>query len=193
MVTVEKNKVNVADVIPPPPPGRGAELSSPGPGPRAAAGPGLRYDLIELFFFAYRDFVARPDEVLQAIGFGRAHHRVLYFVNRTPGLTVAELLGILRITKQSLGRVLKELIDAGYVEQKEGRRDRRQRHLCPTAAGRALAERLSRLQSEQIVAALGQAGEGGDEAVKRFLLAMISAQDRADVARRIGGDPPEGT
>src|ERR1700756_2173107 len=96
------------------------------------------WDLIELLFFAYRDFVGDADEVLAKFGFGRAHHRVLHFVNRNPGMKVAELLGILRITKQSLGRVLKQLIDEGYVVQKEGA-DRRQRLLYVSPAGEALA------------------------------------------------------
>src|SRR5690242_19377251 len=87
------------------------------------------WHIIDLHFFAYRDFVGDPDEVLSKFGFGRAHHRVLHFVNRNPGMKVAELLDILRITKQSLGRVLKQLIDQGYVVQKEGANDRRQRLL----------------------------------------------------------------
>src|SRR5262245_46174646 len=85
------------------------------------------WDIIELLFFAYRDFTGDPDEVLAKLGFGRAHHRVLHFVNRNPGMKVADLLDILKITKQSLGRVLKQLIDQGYVVQKEGANDRRQR------------------------------------------------------------------
>src|SRR3954454_20731500 len=87
------------------------------------------YDLIELLFFAYRDFVGDPDRILAQYGFGRAHHRVLHFVVRYPGLTIAELLDILRITKQSLNRVLKDLIEQGYIEQKTGTSDRRQRLL----------------------------------------------------------------
>src|SRR5580698_3338516 len=78
------------------------------------------WDIIELLFFAYRDFVGDPDEVLSKLAFGRAHHRVLHFVNRNPGMKVADLLEILNITKQSLGRVLKQLIDQGYVVQREG-------------------------------------------------------------------------
>ena len=93
------------------------------------------WDIIELLFFAYRDFVGDPDEVLLKLGFGRAHHRVLHFVNRNPGIKVADLLEILNITKQSLGRVLKQLIDQGYVSQKEGAEDRRQRLLYATAKG----------------------------------------------------------
>src|SRR3712207_238624 len=76
------------------------------------------YDLIELFFFAYRDFVSDPDRILDEYGFGRAHHRVLHFVDRNPGLTIAELLDILRITKQSLNRVLKELLEKDFIESR---------------------------------------------------------------------------
>ena len=95
----------------------------------AAAAAEPVWDIIELLFFAYRDFVGDPDEVLAKLGFGRAHHRVLHFVNRNPGMKVADLLEILKITKQSLGRVLKQLVDQGYVVQKEGAQDRRQRLL----------------------------------------------------------------
>ena len=82
-------------------------------------------EVIEQLFFAYRDFVGEPDAILADLGFGRAHHRVLHFVYRSPGMTVAVLLDILQITKQSLSRVLKTLIETGYIEQKEGDRDRR--------------------------------------------------------------------
>src|SRR6201996_1216901 len=116
------------------------------------------FDLIELLFFAYRDFVGDPDEVLAKLGFGRAHHRVLHFVNRNPGMTVAALLGILKITKQSLGRVLKQLVDQGYVEQKEGERDRRERLLYATPKGAELALRLARLQTDRIAQALAELG-----------------------------------
>src|SRR6195952_4048136 len=80
----------------------------------------LRWDIIELLFFAYRDFVGDADHVLEEFGFGRAHHRVIHFVHRYPGLKVADLLDVLRITKQSLGRVLKQLLDEGYIVQKAG-------------------------------------------------------------------------
>src|SRR4051794_41627795 len=108
------------------------------------------WDLIELLFFAYRDFVSDPDHVLAGLQFGRAHHRVLHFVNRNPGMKVAELLDILRITKQSLGRVLKQLVDQGYVLQREGAQDRRQRLLFVTPKGEALALKLAMLQTERI-------------------------------------------
>src|SRR5437762_2109221 len=112
------------------------------------------WDIIELLFFAYRDFVGDPDHVLEKFAFGRAHHRVLHFVNRNPGMKVADLLDILRITKQSLGRVLKQLVDEGYVVQKEGERDRRQRLLFVTDKGEALAMKLARLQTARITRAL---------------------------------------
>ncbi len=95
------------------------------------------YDLIELMFFAYRDFVGDADHLLATLGFGRAHHRVLHFVSRRPGLTIAELLDILKITKQSLNRVLKELLDQDYVEARRGMKDRRQRQLFPTPRGKS--------------------------------------------------------
>src|SRR6185369_4861840 len=103
--------------------------------PGDAPGVEPMWDLIELLFFAYRDFVGDPDDVLAKLGFGRAHHRVLHFVNRNPGMKVADLLDILRITKQSLGRVLKQLVDEGYVVQKMGANDRRQRLLSVTPKG----------------------------------------------------------
>src|SRR5271154_5531553 len=120
------------------------------------------FDLIELLFFAYRDFVGDADEVLAKLGFGRAHHRVLHFVNRNPGMKVAELLDILRITKQSLGRVLKQLVDEGYVVQKEGA-DRRQRLLYASPAGEALAMKLAGLQTERIGRVLDELGPTAGE------------------------------
>ncbi len=114
--------------------------------------------LVELLFFAYRDFVADPDHMLEEFGFGRAHHRVLHFVGRDPGLTVAALLDILKITKQSLARVLKELIDKGYVFQKEGASDRRQRLLYLTADGEKLRGRLMRPQIARFERAFQETG-----------------------------------
>src|SRR5271155_6186498 len=114
------------------------------------------FDLIELLFFAYRDFVGDPDEVLARLGFGRAHHRVLHFVNRNPGIKVADLLDILKITKQSLGRVLKQLVDQGYVVQREGANDRRQRLHYVSAAGETLALKLAGLQTARISRVLAE-------------------------------------
>ena len=113
-------------------------------GDRAARGNEPIWDVIELLFFAYRDFIGDPDDVLAKFGFGRAHHRVLHFVNRNPGMKVAELLDILKITKQSLGRVLKQLIDQGYVVQKEGANDRRQRLLYVTRQRRDVGDEARR-------------------------------------------------
>ena len=143
------------------------------------------WDIIELLFFAYRDFVGDPDEVLLKLSFGRAHHRVLHFVNRNPGMKVADLLDILNITKQSLGRVLKQLVDQGYVVQKEGAQDRRQRLLYVTAKGEALALKLVGLQSERINRAFGELGPNAHEAARRFLTAMIDLDNREGVLRLI--------
>jgi DNA-binding MarR family transcriptional regulator len=148
------------------------------------------WDLIELLFFAYRDFVGDADEVLARLGFGRAHHRVLHFVNRNPGMKVAELLDILRITKQSLGRVLKQLIDEGYVEQKEGATDRRQRLLFVTAKGEALALKLAGLQSARIDRALAGPGYNDHDMARRFLIAMLDPGQRDSVLRLIDGADP---
>jgi len=143
------------------------------------------WDIIELLFFAYRDFVADADAVLAGYGFGRAHHRVLHFVYRHPGMKVADLLDILKITKQSLGRVLKQLIDQEFVEQKEGANDRRQRLLFVTAKGETLALKLAGLQTTRITRALGELGTGSHETARRFLLAMINPESRDGVLRLI--------
>jgi DNA-binding MarR family transcriptional regulator len=145
----------------------------------------LIWDLIELLFFAYRDFVGDPDEALAKLGFGRAHHRVLHFVNRNPGMKVAELLDILKITKQSLGRVLKQLVDKGYVIQKEGATDRRQRLLYATPKGEGLAMKLAGMQTRRFARALAELGPSADEAARRFLIAMINAEGRERVLRFI--------
>ncbi|MBB6308218.1 MarR family winged helix-turn-helix transcriptional regulator [Xanthobacter tagetidis] len=142
-------------------------------------------DLIELFFFAYRDFVGDPDEILAPIGFGRAHHRVIHFVNRHPGMRVTDLLDILRITKQSLGRVLRELVDEGFVESRAGASDRRQRLLFPTPKGETLARQFTEIQGRRISRALDACGPNGREGAYRFLLAMINPDDRAAVERLI--------
>ncbi|MGN6286137.1 MAG: MarR family winged helix-turn-helix transcriptional regulator [Afipia sp.] len=137
----------------------------------------LRWDIIELLFFAYRDFVGDADHVLEQFGFGRAHHRVVHFVQRYPGLKVADLLDVLRITKQSLGRVLKQLLDEGYIVQKAGDSDRRQRLLFATAKGEALVAKLAGLQTVRINRALQDLPADGAEIVRRFLLAMIDHDD----------------
>jgi len=155
--------------------------------PPTGAGTHGPIDIVELLFFAYRDFTGDPDSILDAIGFGRAHHRVLHFVTRNPGLRVADLLVILRITKQSLSRVLKQLIDEGYVAQRAGASDRRARLLHPTSKGAALAARLQRLQVERIAGALAEIGPAGEIGVRAFLMAMVRPEDRARVAALLDG------
>ena len=153
--------------------------------PAAAAPVQPIWDIIELLFFAYRDFVGDPDEVLSKLTFGRAHHRVLHFVNRNPGMKVADLLDILNITKQSLGRVLKQLVDQGFVIQKEGAQDRRQRLLYVTPKGEGLSLKLAQLQTARINRAFAELGPGAHDAARRFLTAMIDSDNREGVLRQI--------
>jgi DNA-binding MarR family transcriptional regulator len=143
----------------------------------------------ELLFFAYRDFTRDPDAILQDFGFGRAHHRVLHFVTLHSGLRVADLLDVLKITKQSLGRVLKQLIDKGYIVQRAGSVDRRERLLYPTASGRALTKRLAAPQLVRLAEALKAAGPGADVVVRRFLQAMINAEERPKVSSIMSSSP----
>ncbi len=161
------------------------DTTAPGPARSSTARKDV-LSLMELLFFAYRDFIAEPDTMLAELGFGRAHHRILHFVGRHPGLRVSELLAILRITKQSLGRVLRELIDRGYVKQTEGATDRRQRLLHLTPAGHELLERLEAPQIERVGRALEQAGPGAREAFRRVLLALVDEDERERVAALCG-------
>jgi DNA-binding MarR family transcriptional regulator len=135
-------------------------------------------DVMGLFFFAYRDFVGDADALLERQNFGRAHHRVLYFVNLKPGMPVADLLDILKITKQSLARVLRQLIDNGYIEQRTGDIDRRQRLLYATAKGRAFFEVLSATQTSRIDAALAALAPDARRTVLRFFVGMVDSDDR---------------
>lgn len=151
--------------------------------PLKSSSEAVPHDLIELLFFAYRDFVGDPDRILAEYGFGRAHHRVLHFVQRRPGLTIAELLDILQITKQSLNRVLKELVEKGYIEQRTGRQDKRQRHLHTTAAGQELALRLVRLQAKRINRALEGVGPEAAAIAAQYLSALIDPTERPKVER----------
>ncbi|MCB8821571.1 MarR family transcriptional regulator [Microvirga rosea] len=161
-------------------------LRSAKPGAEASA-ERPAYDLIELFFFAYRDFVSDPDRILDEYGFGRAHHRVLHFVDRQPGLTIAELLDILRITKQSLNRVLKELIEKRFIESRMGTSDRRQRLLHVTPQGHDLALKLAKLQTRRIARALTDLDSAAKESVTRYLLSLIDPDDRSHVERLVFG------
>jgi DNA-binding MarR family transcriptional regulator len=158
-----------------------------GRAPRGAALPGYRREIrfIELLFFAYRDFISDPDAALIAYGFGRAHHRVIHFVNRHPGIRVADLLDVLKITKQSLGRVLKQLLDLGFIEQRPGVEDRRQRLLHPTDAGRALAARLLDPQVKRIGRALAALSPAELAGAEEFLRLIVDRGERDKVARLI--------
>jgi DNA-binding MarR family transcriptional regulator len=142
-----------------------------------AAGVGdIDMEVIELLFFAYRDFTSDPDQILDEIGFGRAHHRVVHFVDRQPGLTVADLLETLRITKQSLARVLKQLVDSGHIHQVMGAQDRRQRKLYTTEKGRRLALALAKPQSRRIARAFRALPPGSRETVVAFLRGMLDEE-----------------
>jgi DNA-binding MarR family transcriptional regulator len=140
------------------------------------------FETIELIFFAYRDFVGEADRLLARYGFGRAHHRVLHFVNRNPGLTIAALLDILGITKQSLARVLKDLIDNGFIAQQSGREDRRQRLLHVTVKGQELSAELAARQSLRIARALEPIPPEQWGAVRAFLTGLIDPGARPEAA-----------
>jgi DNA-binding MarR family transcriptional regulator len=137
--------------------------------------------IIELLFFAYRDFTRDADTILAKFGLGRAHHRVLHFVDRHPGLRVADLLEILKITKQSLAPVLKQLIDEGWIVQQAGVADRRERRLRATAKGSSLARRLDQVQARRVGQALAACGPGEESAVRGFLFAMVNGDERRSV------------
>jgi DNA-binding MarR family transcriptional regulator len=132
---------------------------------------------IELLFFAYRDFTAEPDAILARHDFGRAHHRVIHFVGRHPQMTVGELLSILRVTKQSLNRVLGQLVRQGFIVQTPGSQDRRQRLLDLTSKGRELERQLSQPQRARITGAFRQAGEEAVEGFRKVLLGIIADED----------------
>ena len=133
---------------------------------------------VELFYFAYRDFTGDPDTILEQYGFGRAHHRVLHFVHRNPGLKVAELLEILKITKQSLARVLKQLVDEGFIIQRAGDEDRRERRLYVSAKGARLTDKLTQIQVKRLENAMQEVGPGAQRLARQFLFAMIADKDR---------------
>jgi len=134
---------------------------------------------IELLFFAYRDFTAEPDAILAEYGFGRAHHRVIYFVGRHPGITVSDLLEILRITKQSLSRVLSQLVAENFIIQRPGSRDRRQRLLELTEKGIELERQLTERQRARIARTYREAGAEAVEGFRKVLLGLVEEADRA--------------
>jgi len=132
---------------------------------------------IELLFFAYRDFTKGPDKMLADYGFGRAHHRVIYFVGRHPGMTVSNLLKILQITKQSLSRVLKQLVEEGFVSQTPGKKDRRQRLLNLTTKGQELERKLSEEQRERIARAYRHAGAEAVDGFRKVMLGITEEKE----------------
>ena len=142
---------------------------------------------IELLFFAYRDFTKGPDALLAEHGLGRAHHRAIYFIARHPGITVSRLLSILRITKQSLSRVLGQLVEKGLVYQEKGRKDRRQRLLYLTERGAELEKRLSDLQRQRVARAYRDAGADAVAGYRRVLLGLVDEAERNQILALIEG------
>lgn len=140
---------------------------------------------MELLFYAYRDFIAEPDEILSEHGFGRAHHRAVHFVGRNPGITVSELLDILKITKQSLSRVLGQLVREGFVAARADADDRRRRRLELTAAGAELERRLSESQRRRLARAYREAGAEAVEGYRKVVLGIVNERERAKVVRRL--------
>jgi DNA-binding MarR family transcriptional regulator len=134
---------------------------------------------IELLFFAYRDFTAKADQTLAQYGFGRAHHRVIYFVGRNPGMTVSDLLDILKITKQSLSRVLGQLVRQGFIIQRPGTIDRRQRLLSLTELGADLERKLTEEQRALVARAYKAAGAEAVDGFRKVALGMINDTDRS--------------
>jgi DNA-binding MarR family transcriptional regulator len=143
----------------------------------------------DLLFFGYRDFTAGPDAILAELNMGRAHHRVLHFIGRRPGVTVGDLLAILGITKQSLGRVLTPLIDEGYIVQVPGRNDRRQRLLSLTPKGQELERRLFERQREWVMRAYREAGPVAVEGFRRVMRGLMGAEAREQLDRPTGVSP----
>jgi len=141
-------------------------------------------EAIELLFFAYRDFTGEADAVLETYGFGRAHHRIIYFVGANPGISVGELLAILKITKQSLSRVLSQLVEEGFIDQETDAEDRRRRRLYLTEKGRALENELTQRQSSHVAEAFRHAGADAVAGFRTVLRGLINEEDRNRVTRR---------
>ena len=143
---------------------------------------------MELLYFGYRDFISWPDDMLQKYGFGRAHHRVLHFVSRNPGMKVAELLKLLNITKQSLSRVLGMLVEKGYVRQDIGARDRRQRLLYLTDHGEELLSNIAEHQKAHMLRAFEKAGNDSVRGFWKVLSALIADENRPEILDRVSRD-----
>lgn len=136
---------------------------------------------IELLFYAYRDFTGEPDAILDKHGLGRAHHRVIYFVGRNPGITVTELLEILRITKQSLSRVLGHLLEQDFINQRADPADRRRKQLTLSEKGKALEHALTSTQMDRFARAYREAGAEAVEGFRRVLIGIVEPEDRPRV------------
>ncbi|MBL4808325.1 MAG: MarR family transcriptional regulator [Rhodobacteraceae bacterium] len=145
---------------------------------------------IEMLFFAYRDFTGHPDKILENYDYGRAHHRVIHFVNRKPGLTVNELLDILGVTKQSLNRVLRQLVNDGLIDSRVGKQDRRQRNLFLTETGTALEKELSEVQRKRMRRAYSAAGPEAVQGFRTVLESMIDPDISTRMMNMLRGDTP---
>ena len=132
----------------------------------------------DLLFFAYRDFTRAADEVLEGLGMGRAHHRALHYIGRNPSIAVSDLLAILRITKQSLARVLNALVEEGFVDQQQGQVDRRQRLLTLTEKGRELERQLFERQRERLAHAYRDAGAAAVDGFRRVMRGIMDDDAR---------------
>ncbi|MBN8898579.1 MAG: MarR family transcriptional regulator [Rhodospirillales bacterium] len=179
----------------PRPPAAAVSLLEPQKEARHAAGANLLFlreeeirTAQDLLFFAYRDFTNAADVILEELGLGRAHHRALHFIGRNPGITVSDLLALLRITKQSLARVLTVLMEEGYVAQAQGHSDRRQRLLTLTPSGQALERRLFERQRERLLAAYREAGGVAVDGFRRVMRGIMDDSARAYLDRH---DPAE--
>jgi DNA-binding MarR family transcriptional regulator len=166
------------------------DVSTPGSQAQTGANPLFLRDEelrqgIEMLFYAYRDFTAEPDAILANYNFGRAHHRVIYFVGRYPGMTVSELLGVLQITKQSLSRVLGQLIREDFITQIKGTEDRRQRLLELTEKGRELESQLTANQRARIARAYRDAGADAVEGFRKVMLGIMSDDKDRTRFRRV--------
>ena len=133
--------------------------------------------IIELVFFSYRDFTAGPDQILEKLNFGRAHHRVIYFVGKKDKITIKELLGVLKITKQSLSRVLNQLVKEGFIVVSTGL-DKRTKNLSLTSSGLSLEKKLSTIQMQKIKKVINNFNQEDIDGFKKILYEMIEIDNK---------------
>ena len=133
--------------------------------------------IIELVFFSYRDFTAGPDQILEKLNFGRAHHRVIYFVGKKDKITIKELLGVLKITKQSLSRVLNQLVKEGFIVVSTGL-DKRTKNLSLTSSGLSLENELSTIQIQKIKKVINNFNQEDIDGFKKILYEMIEIDNK---------------